>query len=109
MIEAGEKLEEYREIKPYWAQRLLYKVPVPWGGYLSAWSDISKGDYTCKGWSEFVSPSNIFEHFEYVSFKNGYSKYAPTITRKIHSISINTGREDWGAEAGKQYFVIRFT
>lgn len=30
MIESGVKTEEYREIKPYWAKRLLKDFPVMW-------------------------------------------------------------------------------
>jgi hypothetical protein len=107
MIASGEKTEEYREIKPYWAARLLYKIKVPWGGYLSAWPDIVNGDYSCDGWSEFVSPNCIFEKFDAVKIRNGYTKNAPSLTFKMNEIRITTGFRDWGAEHGKKYFVIK--
>ena len=40
LIEKGIKTEEYREIKPYWFSRLLYKIPSPVGGYFNASKDI---------------------------------------------------------------------
>lgn len=107
MIASGEKEEEYREIKAYWATRLLYKIPTPWGGYLCAWNDILKGDYSCKGWSSFTGNAPVFQSFEAVTFRNGYSTDAPTITLQVRLICIQQGKPEWGAEPGREYFVIK--
>lgn len=54
MIRSGEKTEEYREIKPYWATRFTNAKLLSYNGQPSGW----------------VAP---------VTFKNGYAKDAPTI------------------------------
>lgn len=78
MIASGEKKEEYREIKPYWINRLSLNI------------EYSK-----------------FKGFEVVCFKNGYSKNAPTIIVDFNGIEIREGHQEWGAEPGKKYFVIK--
>ena len=69
MIESGEKLEEYRENKPYWQKRLLTNK------------------------------------YDVVMFRYGYTKR--TITFRIKEIRLGKGKEEWGAENGKTYFVIK--
>ena len=76
MIASGEKKEEYRECKPYFHSRLR-----------------NKGTYTIK-------------HFDFVTFKNGYSKDAPTITLKFIETQIRWGKQEWGAIPGEIYYVI---
>lgn len=107
MIASGEKPEEYRDIKPYWASRLLYKIPVPWGGYMCAWADILNEDYEFKQWSNFTGNAPVFEKFEAVTFRNGYSKNAPSVTLRLRLICIQEGLTCWGAHPGKKYFVIK--
>lgn len=103
------KLEEYREITPYWAVRLLYRIVPTWGGYMSAFKDIIiDGDYDCKGWKSFTGGAPVFREFTYAQIRHGYASDAPTILRAIESISIGEGRPEWGAEPGKKYFVIRY-
>lgn len=41
-----------------------------------------------------------------IRFRNGYSKNSPTIECKV-TISQGTGKEEWGAEPGKLYFVLK--
>jgi hypothetical protein len=106
MIASGEKTEEYREIKAYWASRLLYKISVPWGGFLSAWKDILNEDYEFKSWSAFTGNAPVFEKFEAVHFRNGYSKDAPSMSFKVRLICIQNGNPEWGATDGP-YFVIK--
>lgn len=74
------KREEYRDIKGYWASRLLYRIEVPWGGFLSPWNDIVKGDYTFTAWRSFTGGAPVFKAFTKVFAKNGYSKESPSIT-----------------------------
>lgn len=109
MIKAGEKLEEYRELKKFWGVRLLQKIEVPWGGYLTPWADIEKGDFAFTGWSAFVSPNSIFEPFDAVHLVNGgnFHPSHPSFTIECKGIEIREGRPEWGAEPGKKYFVIK--
>ena len=82
MILSGEKLEEYREIKPYWTKRFNKIFPFsPFDGY-------PLDGYTNE-----------------VMFRNGYGKTSPSFIAKC-TLSIGTGKEEWGAEKGKEYFVF---
>jgi hypothetical protein len=82
MILSGEKKEEYREIKPYYRSRFS-KVFA-----MSPYSSIS-----C---------SND-EHE--VLFRNGYSSTSPSFSAMC-TLDIRTGKEEWGAEPGKEYYVL---
>jgi hypothetical protein len=91
MIASGEKKEEYREIKPYWASRLT-TLPKEWT------DDCINKIEDCAEWTQF---------FNEVVFRNGYTKNAPTMKFKCEYITIALGRVKWGAEPGKKYFVIK--
>lgn len=103
MIVSGKKPEEYREIKPYWLIRLLTDLE-------------SEYDYNYNGCCEVIKyyqsiPTSqltfIFRDFDFVTFRNGYSKDAPTITLEFKGIEIREGNTEWGAELGVKYFVIK--
>ena len=82
MIESGVKTEEYREIKPYWIDRITDVVP-----------DYELGRYVNK-----VKP------FTHVKFSYGYTKR--TMTFEIESITIGKGNPEWGAP-DREVFVIK--
>lgn len=90
MIKLGEKKEEYREIKLYWKKRLrniILKTDL---------STVYEG----------------FQRYDRLVFTLGYPKADNTERRlefKNPRISIGTGRPEWGAEPGKQYFVITWS
>lgn len=90
MIENGIKTEEYREIKPYWKQRLL-KCGNCWGDYILVVNTYNKG---------FL----LFEKFDVVKFSYGYTKR--TMTFKIEDISIGKGKKEWGAP-DEDVFIIK--
>lgn len=60
-ILSGEKTEEYREIKPYWAHRLIE------GHNQGMW----------------VSSESYFKPYTHVLFINGYRKDSPRIERRL--------------------------
>lgn len=76
MIAAGEKKEEYRELKPYWTARFN----TAWQGSLIGWKAERQ-----------------------VAFRNGYSRESPTLIATV-TIDTGTGKEEWGAEQGKEYY-----
>lgn len=89
LIEKGIKTEEYREVKRYWIVRLL-----------------SNTEYI----TDLEGVKNIgakFKAFDFVRFKNGYSRTSPQITMEFKGISIGQGLPEWGAIEGKEYFVIK--
>ena len=88
MILSGEKKEEYREIKPYWTKRFE--------------------NYFGKHWdTESDTPSLVWDTYEKtIVFKNGYGNDVPTFSARC-TISENVGKPEWGAEAGKIYYVLK--
>lgn len=109
MISSGEKTEEYREIKKYWAARMLYKIPFPSsiGGFMSPWRDIIEGDFECRRWKEATGSAPVFEDFKWVHFTNGYSPNSPFFRLPCVGLEVREGKPEWGAEPGKKYFVIK--
>lgn len=102
MIASGEKREEYREIKGYWADRLTYhehheRITCE----KSLEDEIYADQHRRFGTGVF---KNIYD---VVEFKNGYRKDSPVIQFKIKTITWGCGRPEWGAEPGKKYFVIK--
>ena len=83
MIESGVKTEEYREIKPYWTERLTYVSAIDF-----------EGEYL----------HNVVKHFDCVKFSYGYTKR--TMTFEIESITIGKGKPKWGAPA-EEVFIIK--
>lgn len=83
LIKSGVKKEEYREIKPHYINRL------------------------CATWYNIYAFR--FQYFDTLVFTLGYPKADDTerrLTFKNPRIRIGEGRPEWGAEPGKQYFVI---
>lgn len=105
MIAAGEKTEEYREIKGYWVRRIF---------------DISNMnvDADTYAWALqeniIISRESFFEYqskgFTHVLFINGYRKDSPRIEKEIESISI--GKPKKGICPDKwldtEFFIIKF-
>ena len=80
MILLGEKKEEYREIKPYYTTRLSKEFSMV-------------GDI----------PVDVKE--TQVRFANGYGYKVPAFIADCH-LEKRTGREEWGAEPNKEYYVL---
>lgn len=99
MIASGEKKEEYREIKPYWVSRLVDLLDVP--------TDYEKRNGFVFEIAGCTHSMKSPQHYDLVEFKNGNSKNAPTIRLKVRDIVADFGKEKWGAELNKPYFVIK--
>lgn len=93
MIVAGEKTEEYREIKPCWIKRLTTNCEVAY--------DVAAETYCGKV---------LYRPYTHVLFINGYRKDAPRIEKEIDSISI--GKPKRGLCPDKwldtEFFIIKF-
>ena len=101
MIASGENKEEYREVCHYWATRLLNEQY----RWYSMNTDYPK-DFC--GWIRYhlYETSDIqFRTFEKVCFHLGYTN--TTMTFRIWRFILSTGKEEWGAEPNKHYFVIK--
>lgn len=93
MILSGEKKEEYREIKPYWDTRLCNEFGMFWIS-----GELVKGKIF--GLNEIGG-----DREREILFRNGYSKNSSSFVAKC-TLSVGTGRKEWGAEEGKKYFVL---
>ena len=91
MIASGEKKEEYREIKPYYTSRFVKALGFP---VKSESEDVK----------ELLSQMQTIKSIE-VMFRNGYSNESPTIIANCF-ISIGTGKEEWGASEGENYYIL---
>lgn len=96
MIALGEKKEEYRDIKPYWVSRLVNELRESEEG-----KDFSF-EHTGFWWT-MQTP----QAYDVVKFTNGYGSHRPSITFKIRDITNGYGKEEWGAEPFKHYFIIK--
>lgn len=83
MILSGEKGEEYREIKPYYTSRF-------------------------KKIFDMYPNSNIPYGTDKreIKFRNGYGRDKPEFVA-LCTLDIKTGREEWGAELGKEYYTLK--
>lgn len=111
LIKAGEKREEYREIKPYWVARFYYDR----FGKLSPVLLKELTDYIIKhGDTEHFEAKNgievSFVPFTHVLFINGYGDDKPRVEKEIESIDIGKPRKGWCPDdfLGKEFFVIKF-
>jgi hypothetical protein len=82
MISCGEKKEEYREIKPYWQNRL--ELP------------LSK-----------VSAIVEFKKFDFIIFKNGYSKDSPSMKVECKGIKFDYSKAEWCDGVEDYFYVIK--
>ena len=101
MIESGVKTEEYREIKPYWCNRLLSMYPFItryWEGILER---VRK--------SEIDFDEVLLEHgtrdYTHIRFRYGYTKR--TMLFELKGITIGKGNTEWGAPEDKEVFILK--
>lgn len=107
IISDGTKREEYREIKPYWAQRLFMT-----GDYMAV---LKPHEYKA-GTEDYVkcvkrlnqpngySDHARFDRFTHVRFHRGYTN--TTMLFKCEGITIGHGRKEWGAPE-EEVFIIK--
>lgn len=99
MIVSGEKTEEYRVIKPYWASRLVNQ----------------NAESGMVGFDEFGGYTAVigepeYKPFTHVLFINGYRKDSTRIEKEIESISIGKPKkgmcpDEW---LDTEFFIIKF-
>lgn len=107
MQERGEKPEEYREITPYWYQRLYQRKKDYWyAGRLT----IEDAKYACDPDLRYILTGEGFHDTElkpytHVLFRYGYTKRC--FIHKIDSITIGRGNPEWGAPIDRDVFIIK--
>ena len=100
MIESGEKKEEYRDANHYWAIRLLDRQYRWYSQNIDYPNDFI--DWLC---FRLTHNDIAFRSYENVCFHLGYTN--TTMTFRIEYFTLSMGKEEWGAEPNKHYFVIK--
>lgn len=100
MIVSGEKTEEYREIKPYWIDKLVNQDAD--SGFIG-YANEEKEQLKVFGELEYIP-------FSHVLFFHGYSKNRKSIEKEIDSITIGKPQkgmcpDEW---LDTDVFIIRF-
>lgn len=95
MILSGEKKEEYRDIKPYWTKRFSKAFDIDEEILLMEIERATNHDLGV-----------CYQHKILVKYINGYGTRRPYFIAKIQ-LHIGHGKQKWGAEPGKKYYVLR--
>lgn len=88
-ILSGEKLDEYREVKPYWINRLLWHE---FHEETKCLNSLKDAIYQNAESNSVLKPDSVFKHFDAIQFTNGYSKTSPSFLIECKSISIGQGK-----------------
>lgn len=91
MILSGDKKDEYREIKPYWTVRIIHWLGFP-----------DKDQRVTESVLELLRTQGTIKALP-VILRNGYRRNDPEV-EAICKLSIGTGKEEWGAAPGKEYY-----
>lgn len=107
MLKNGIKTEEYREIKQYWIKRITGGYVVNIGTHQKIEDSGAYRAITCN--LEIIKKSKKWmpQKFDRVEFTNGYNPKSPKIIFECKSIEYGKGKQEWGAEPHKFYFVIK--
>lgn len=113
MIAACRKTEEYREIKGYWAKRLLLVRSELEEPFSKLDKDLSeKWDSISPEMAKYCFNSPYYKTipFTHVLFINGYRKDSPRIEKEIESITIGKPKKGLCTEKwlDTDFFIIKF-
>lgn len=105
----GEKTEEYREITPYWYQRLYQRK--------KEFSDAGRltrddAEYCCEPDLRYILKGKGFTDTElkpytHVCLHYGYGDTSRWIINRLDSITIGRGNPEWGAPTDRDVFIIK--
>lgn len=104
MISSGEKKEEYREIKPYWCNRLIDNIGMDYWKGIFIHNPIEKltGDM-CGFPHDFIwNYGNI--HYDEIRFRRGYTNETMLFKLK-EQVSIGIGKSEWGSPENKVFIL----
>lgn len=108
MIASGEKKEEYREVKKYWFDRLVFKKEMVIK-YLQL--DTESVEYFNHQLNSIAKSSHKnmigFNPFDAITFRNGYGKNSPTMIVECLGIDIGEAAPEWSDNWGGQVFRIK--
>lgn len=99
MYEDGIKPEEYREITPYWCNRLLEETPSGtryWESVLEI--ERERGDF-----DKFMNRAYNARYYTHVRFHDGYT--STSLLYEIKEITVGKGNPDWGAPDHETFII----
>lgn len=111
MIESGEKKEEYRDFTPFYVKRLCDNPCFNKQGEIIERNIIDKWTLdACEKRgidlkTAWANGNIIPKDYSSVTFHFGYTN--KTMVYSVKDISVGEGRTEWGAETGKEYFIIK--
>ena len=111
MIESGEKKEEYRDFTPFYVKRLCDNPCFNKQGEIIERNIIDKWTLdACEKRgidlkTAWVDGNIVPKDYTSVTFHFGYTN--KTMVYSVKDISVGEGRTEWGAETGKEYFIIK--
>lgn len=112
MLLSGEKKEEYREIKKFWFDRLLwFKTCVHYWERLEvielSWTD--SHDYKQVIEAMWNKKELELKDFDTITFSNGMKpvEVLPRFEVEFTGFEIREGEKKWGAKDGEKYFVLK--
>lgn len=91
MIASGKKIEEYRELKKYWADRLLEKICCD----------------EVDGHLFNIEPDFKPKEYDVICFRNGYKKDAPMMWVDYLGLSIGGAVPEWSDNWQGEVFQIK--
>jgi len=104
MTKSGVKTEDYREITPYWINRLVAN------DFSFDCHDLGIVDMAKINLHSLACPNGFFKKFDINTMTLGYppkGDLARMLNFEHDGIEIRTGNPVWGAEPGEIYFVIK--
>jgi len=96
MIFSGEKIEEYREIKPFFQKMFCYS-------YYPEKQSLCRKSY-CE-YCKIPSEQGLIP-IKSIIFSNGYAKTRRQFEIELKQIDIKRGKVEWGASPTQKYFVL---
>lgn len=92
MIKSRVKKEEYRQVKPYWINRLADELEGFAGG---DFMDLNR------------EIAYKYKPFTHVLLKNGYARDSPVLLVEVLGLDLALGRPEWGAPTDEQVFILK--
>lgn len=111
MIESGEKKEEYREIKPYWCNRLLYFCTLGiedyWESVLAKAKELVTKHPNCFNLHDLLIKNMGTRGYTHVRFSYGYTKR--TMLFELDEITVGKAKPEWGGNTidGEEVFILK--
>ena len=103
MIQSGEKKEEYREIKPYWCNRIVHNMGIKnWDSIFINYPIYAKDGEILGGTHDIIWLYGSI-HYDAIRFRRGYTN--ETMLFKLDDIYIGVGKPEWGSPENKVFIL----